>query len=199
MDLLIKQPRHTNHGFLFLQGVFKRDSRTLEDMLKDQLIGDDVREVYELSDLKQYNTVPVQFTSEESWPKSTNIQCWWCTCRFEGAPRFMATSIEPTCDGKTGVIISATDLKKVANKKSCIISTKGVYCSFNCVIAYIIAHIHDMFDRLNKLEMTKFSYELILKKKAYDIKPSPPPTEMIQFGGWLSESQYRAKIKALDE
>ena len=196
---LIKHPRHVNHGFLFLQGVFKRDGRKLEDMLKDQLLWEDSRDIsLDIQDVKGYNTIPVQFNNEETWPKSTNVQCWWCTLNFDSVPRFIPISIEPTTDGVVGTVILASELKKTPNKKAYIISTKGLFCSFNCVSAYICIHTHDMFDRLNKLSMLKFVYEMLTKKKARDIKSSPHPTDMIQFGGLLSISQYQAKIKVLE-
>lgn len=197
MDI-IKHSRNINHGSLFLHGVFKRDVRKLEDMLKDQLLNEDYY-ASDITEIKSYDALPVHYTSDELWPKSCNFQCWWCTLNFKGIPRSMPLSIEPISSGQIGNVITAEELKNMSNKKGILIPTKGVFCSFNCVAAYITTYIHDLFDRLNKLAMLKYIYELQTKKKAKDIHPSPPPTDMVQFGGTMGAQQYRAKIESLDE
>ena len=195
MDI-IKQSKLINHGSLFLHGVFKRDARKLEDMLRDQLLNEDYCIV---PDVKTYDAIPVNYTSDETWPKSCDFQCWWCTLTFKGMPRFMPLSIEPISNGPIGNVLTASELKQIINRKAILIPTKGIFCTVNCVAAYIYVHIHDLADRLNKIAMLKYVYELQTKKKIKDIQPSPPPTDMVQFGGNMSIQQYRSKLESLDE
>mgnify|MGYP003552540816 FL=1 len=46
--------------------------------------------------------------------------------------------------------------------------------------------------------MLKYIYEIFTGKKIPDIQPSPPPTEMIQYGGYITSQDYQQKIEQLD-
>lgn len=46
--------------------------------------------------------------------------------------------------------------------------------------------------------MLKYVYELFIGKTIPDIQPSPDPTIMVQYGGYLTELEYQQKINKLD-
>ena len=56
------------------------------------------------------------FTSFGSWPKQTNIKCWWCRHKFETVP---------------------VPLVKDKNKENNIYNVYGCFCSFNCALGYL--------------------------------------------------------------
>ena len=184
----------TFDGILFLQGVFKKDCKRMEDMFREKLISENTV----TCEAKIYDKIPVIFTTLENWLKSTNLQCWFCTRTFKGRPWFEPQSIEPVNELSTGVILDNQELKKCTSRKSVAIVPVGVYCSCNCVRAYINLHTKDLADRLNKVEMLKYVYEIFSGKSIPDIQSSPPPTDMIQYGGDLTPTEYQQKIDSLD-
>ena len=184
-----KSKAYVPQGILFLQGVFKRDIGKTEESYQEQLSH---------LDMKVYDKIPVNFTTPERWLKSTNICCWYCSRTFKGRPWFEPQSIEPVCDVSSGGMLSKKELINSINKKSVSIVINGIFCSCNCVRAYIDLHTRDISERHNKIEMLKYIYEIFTGKKIPDIQPSPPPTEMIQYGGYITSQDYQQKIEQLD-
>jgi len=176
-------------GVLFLQGVFKKDYRKIEDIFQDRLMGDITNET------KIYDKLPVIFTSLQTWPKSTNLKCWNCSLGFKTRPWFEPQSIEPISEGTIGNLPCQTT---TSIKKSISVPTKGCFCSANCVAAYISLHTKSLSEQHNKMSMLKYIYEIFTGKLPTYIHPSPSPTELIQYGGDITESEYRQKIEALD-
>jgi hypothetical protein len=181
------------NGILFLQGVFKQEYRKMEDIFQERLLVDGPTQ-----EAKIYDKPPVNFTNLSTWPKTTNLKCWRCHLPFKSRPWFEPQSIEPISEGGSGSIIEGEKIKKIINKKSVSIPTHGIFCSANCVSAYIDLHTKNLAERHNKHAMLKYVYEIYMEKSIPDIQPSPPPTEMIQYGGNLTESEYKQKIESLD-
>lgn len=232
-------------GVLFLQGVFKKDCKKMEDMFHDRLMFDNTIN----KDTKVYDKIPVSFTSLDDWLKSTNITCWYCHRTFKNRPWFEPLSIEPVSesvsstmplvmdanhsdknakskaagrkkgiktktpdkgvgkvDDKTVVVanrllnvpVTLPDIKKQENRRGVCVGVNGLMCSCNCVAAYINAFTRDLTERLNKMAMLKYIYTVFTGRSIPDIQPSPPPTEMVQYGGALSAAEYQQKIDMLD-
>ena len=55
-----------------------------------------------------------------------------------------------------------------------------------------------MAEKLNKISMLLYLYEIFNNRQIPDIQPSPKPTEMIQYGGSLTSNDYQKKIESLD-
>lgn len=182
-------------GILFLQGVFKKDCRKLEDMLQDKLMNVSASPP---QDIKTYDKIPVSFTTVDKWIKSTNLTCWFCHRTFKNRPWFEPQSIEPVSEGEIGNILGPDEVKNSVNTKSHCIIIHGIFCTCNCVRAYINLHTKDLTEKLNKVAMLKYVYELFNGKSIPDIQPSPPPTDMVQYGGTLTTTAYQQKIDSLD-
>jgi hypothetical protein len=188
----IRQPTHD--GILFLQGVFKKDCKRMEDMFREKLIAENP--VHQ--EAKIYDKIPVIFTTVDKWLKSTNLHCWYCCRNFKNRPWFEPQSIEPISEVSTGKILNSEELKLSIDKKQVSIVTNGIFCTCNCVRAYIDLHNKDLAEKINKIAMLRYLYEVFNGKSIPDIQPSPPPTEMIHFGGVLSSTEYQQKIDNLD-
>ena len=185
MDRL-KSIKSTIDGVLFLQGVFKTDCKRIEEMFQDKLMSENKAPV----EMTNYDKIPTYFTTLSEWTKTTNLACWYCNRTFKTRPWFEPQSIEPLND--------SSEKKNDTSENAVIIAVHGVFCSCNCVRAYINLHTSSLSDRLNKIAMLKYVYEIFNGKSIPDIQPSPPPTEMLMYGGSLSSTQYQQKIDHLD-
>lgn len=192
----LKYMKHpSTSGILFLQGVFKKDCKRIEDMFEDKLMTKNVIN----QETKIYDKIPVNFTNVNDWPKSTNLLCWYCSRSFKNRPWFEPQSIEPVSEVSNGKVLDCNEIKKLVNKKQISIGVRGVFCTCNCTRAYIDLHTRDISDKLNKIAMLKYVYEIFMGKSIPDIQPAPPPTEMQQYGGGtLTVLDYQQKIDSLD-
>lgn len=192
MDRIRLTKKSSTRGVLFLQGVYKRDCKRVEDIFQDRLLSDDS------IDQKTYDKIPTVFTDVESWPTSTNLLCWFCHSAFEDHPWFEPQSIEPNSVGNVGKLMTTAEQKNSVNDHKIKIVPKGVFCSCNCVRAYINLTTTGVSRKHDKVAMLKYVYELFEGKCIPDIQPSPEPTEMIQYGGRLTALAYKKTINDLD-
>ena len=191
MNRIKNAKRQTIDGILFLQGVYLKDCKKVEDFFHERLLHDSHIET------KMYEKIPLVFTGIETWLKSTNLLCWVCNRSFKGRPWFEPLSIDPLCKGKVGIFLDSMQVKNQIKKDNFCINIRGNFCSPNCVMRHIITNTKDMSDRLNKIFMLKFVYELFTGIKINNIHPSPPHTEMIQYGGSKSVQEYQKIIEDL--
>jgi hypothetical protein len=176
-------------GSLFIPGVFKTDCVKIENTFHDRLLN--VAE----NNGKIYDKIPMVFTDLESWPKSTNLLCWNCKRCIRNRPWFEPQSIDSHQTGKAGVFVKANELNRgtVKNNSYCI-NVRGIFCSPNCVVRYIYTNARDMAERLNKIAMLLFVFEIFTGSSVQDIQPAPSFTEMLQYGGNLTEQEYQKKL-----
>jgi hypothetical protein len=183
--------KQTLDGILFLQGVFKKDCKRVEDFFHERLLHDGSTEN------KMYDKIPLVFTGIDTWIKNTNLLCWVCSRAFKTMPWFEPQSIDPLCSGRIGVFLDSQQIKtNEKNKKFCI-NIKGNFCSPNCVMRNILTNTKDLSERHNKISMLKFVYELFTGIKIYNIEPSPIHTDMIQYGGFMTMHEYQKKIEEI--
>ena len=183
--------KQTLDGILFLQGVFKKDCKRVEDFFHERLLHDGSTEN------KMYDKIPLVFTGIDAWIKNTNLLCWVCSRAFKTMPWFEPQSIDPLCSGRIGVFLDSQQIKiNERNKKFCI-NIKGNFCSPNCVMRNILTNTKDLSERHNKISMLKFVYELFTGIKIYNIEPSPMHTDMIQYGGFMTMHEYQKKIEEI--
>ena len=138
------------------------------------------------------------FNSIANWPKSTNLLCWFCNRGFKSVPWFEPQSIEPAIEQSGGKILSNTQLYNTKLVKTLSIIPNGNFCSCNCVRAYIDLYTVDMSEKINKISMLKYIYELFTGKPIDEIQPAPHPCIMIQYGGNISAQEYQEKLNNLD-
>lgn len=192
MNRIKSAKKQTLDGTLFLRGVFKKDCKRIEDFFHERLLHDSAEE------MKMFDKIPLVFCGLDTWPKSTNLLCWTCNRAVKGRPWFEPQSIDPLSRGQVGVFVAGKDLKKMSGLTSeyCI-NAKGNFCCANCVSRYIRTNSRDLAERLNKLEMLRFVHEIFTGRSVPDIHPSPPVSEMIQYGGTLTPQEYQKRIEDL--
>lgn len=126
-----------------------------------------------------YTKIPKRFTDVESWRRViSNLKCWTCDRLPYSYPKFIPTNPEIGPDGV----------------ETC--EPKGNFDEWNCVIDYIRKNHRDQAADLEELTCrfaSKFAGRKITK-----IQPSPPKTEMEQYGGTLTAKQYQEKINQLN-
>lgn len=191
MNRIKSAKKQTIDGILFLQGVYKKDCKRVEDFFHERLLHDASHET------KMYDKVPLVFTGINTWLKSTNLLCWTCNRSFKGRPWFEPQSIDPLNNSAHNKSLTNAQIKTASKKHDFCINIKGNFCSPNCVMRHILNNTRDMSDRLNKIAMLKFVYELFTGVVIHDIHPSPPHTDMVQYGGHMTPQEYQKKIEEL--
>jgi hypothetical protein len=161
------------NGVLFLQGVFKKDCKIIEDMFHENLLLSHRPNKENII----YDKIPLLFTGINTWVKSTNIQCWYCTRSISGMPWTEPQSIEPV---------------ELQNAFSLIV--KGFFCSVNCVKSYIDLNAKTPEENNNKTSMLKYLYKIMTNNEILHIQKSPHYTRLLQYGGDLSSSEYQRLI-----
>ena len=178
--------KQTIGGILFLQGVFKSDCDKIEDFFHDKLLNDNN------SSSKIYDKIPMIFTNLDSWPKTINLLCWNCKRTIKGRPWFEPQSIDPICTKNVGEILTSKQLiRNYIYNNNYYINVKGCFCSPNCVMRYIHTYSKNLADRINKISMLLMVYEIFVNVKVRDIPLAPMVTDLIQYGGTLTEQDYQ--------
>jgi hypothetical protein len=155
----------TESFIIFLEGVNPSDYAEMENNFEQQLLSDINDTQCDVPII--YNKIPNIYTGNNTWIKHTNLRCWFCDFTFIARPVFIPIYLHTTADHEIEM------------------GTKGNFCSFNCACAYLIQHnMNDFYTYLIHL------YREMTGKKIYQIIPSPPKTNMIKYGGWLSDIEY---------
>ena len=189
MNRLKSAKKQTVDGVLFLQGVFKTDCDKIEDFFHERLLHGSE------ADAKIYDRIPLVFTNLETWPRSTNLLCWNCGRTVKSHPWFEPQSIGPAASGAVGEFVSSEKLNRSGvTCTNYYINVKGCFCSANCVMRHILTYSRDLADRINKTSMLLFVYEIFTGRAAVDILPAPHRTELVQYGGNLTEQDYQKKL-----
>ena len=187
MNRIKNAKRQTVDGILFLQGVFKTDCDKIEDFFHERLLNG-------TAESKYYDKIPLTFTSLDTWLKETNLLCWNCNRVPKSRPWFEPQSIDPISKGEIGVYVASSKLIRMPGKTDYCINVKGIFCSCHCVMRYILNNSKNLADRLNKISMLLFLYEIFTGRRVADIEPAPNVVEMVQYGGSLTEMEYQKKI-----
>ncbi len=178
------------YKFLFLQGVYKQDCQLMEDKFHERLLENTMT-----VETKIYDKIPAIYSGISTWPKKSNLLCWFCHLGFKSIPWFEPLYIEMFNEGDVGKLNNK--LSECRDIRIRCIGVSGVYCSCSCVVAHIMSHVHNMSDRQEKLEILKLVYTEFTGQEAADLVPSYPPTEMVQYGGLWTVMQYKVKQDAL--
>ncbi len=153
-------------------------------------------------------------------PNDTNIDCFWCKHSFENAPigcptRFVSSQLckryvsEITKDTYT-IKENLTTAKKtsmVESEKPEGISitlidkdyyeTDGIFCSFNCALAWIEDMRHDPMYTQSKQLLFRM-YTDTYGKYPTDIIKSPHWRLLRRFGGTMDIEEFRKKFNSVD-
>lgn len=173
---------YTGNEILYVHGIFLSDCTSIYDIMEQKLMDDiDTVDYCNSNNTLNYTKLPSRFTGVDTWVKTTDILCWNCTLNFNNMPLFIPRTIEPN-NVNNGYIIH----------------TEGCFCSFNCVLSYIITYSSNTNDKLNKQAMLEFLYELIHNQKPKYIRPAPSKYLMKQYGGMMDQNEYKQLIQSIN-
>lgn len=164
---------------LFLKGVHVDECKSIEDIFTDGLISN-IKNEQPIPIQQIFDRLPSKFFNLDSWPKQTNLVCWWCSNSFNNQPVFIPQYFPPNIE-KNGIPVY------------------GNFCSFNCATSFV--SIDPLFKNREweGHEMLRILYRIFNQKIIKTIIPAPYPIMMMRYGGTMTESEYKALIKDLDD
>lgn len=172
-------------NILFLNGVYMRDCKDVGDMMADRLselvafeTSNDQKSLSMMGKDK-YDKIQILFVSADTWPYSTNIACWQCSCSFSWEPVFIPHNIMQS---------------DTVPEEYMPIKAEGNFCSFPCAGEWVRTEVN-RDKRWDKIEMLKLLHFIITGQTIVAIPSVPKKTSMVQYGGHLTISQYQAKLK----
>jgi hypothetical protein len=153
--------------------------------------------------------------NREHFPSQTDILCFWCkhsfTTRPLGCPiKFINNRIEKAyvsqitkdkyfmkenvtlqkladITGKKIYNTSSTEIKTIEKEHYI---TDGIFCSFNCIMAFVVDHSHDSLYNESKM-LTYTMYKQLVGKDVVKIKSAPHWRLLKSFGGQFSIEKFR--------
>lgn len=168
-------------NILYLDGITMKDYESMEDIFHKQLMERCHNEPDPNPRNEQYDAIPKVFTCLNTWPKKTNLKCWMCDFIFDDPPKFIPTYIKNIADDKIEV------------------GVLGNMCSFACTNKYISTNFHRKDQAWKLLDNLVILYKLFTGKSVYYIPEAPCKTTMRQYGGSDSETDFRKKLKAVEQ
>lgn len=138
---------------------------------------------------QQFNTIKTTEILDkfykDRWPIGLEKRCCYCTLKFTHQPTVLPYNIQKKnkrIQGVKNMIVSDT-----------FICEENPYCSFNCVLAEL-----DRRPNLNKYLIKQMLYDLYRvvsgRPISIEIIQSPPKEIMIDYGGILTEAEYKKLI-----
>lgn len=104
-----------------------------------------------------------------------SYKCWWCTLNIEhkliGCPIYVHH-----------------------NKKETEYVTEGLFCSFECVKAYILSKKDDALYKNSLVFLSHMVNDARDIMEPIIINPSPPKEFLIEYGGYMTHEQYKNQI-----
>jgi hypothetical protein len=156
---------HTQYELVF------KDSQAINYDQSDSLIG-----LTDYSFNKDYCKIPKVFESLETWPKSTNLHCWYCSNQFNNSPLFIPLVIEPNIHTKNG--------------DKYLIEVESNICKWQCGISLIRETTKNITKAIEKTNNLYFLYKLLHGEYPVHIPEAPSKYLLKQFGGDYTTDQY---------
>lgn len=110
----------------------------------------------------------IKYDDNNRWPKNTNLRCWHCTLCFDTIP-------------------CAIPYQLVGD----VFYVFGCFCSFNCALSYVLNSRKS--DKLEMISLINLMYKKMFNCTK-EIVPSPPKEILKEYGGFLSQKEYRSHI-----
>jgi hypothetical protein len=183
---------------LFIRNVFLHDCLNIDHSLESKLLTEkpvNTKEINlvpnKLMDLttysvdKEYQKIPKVFESIETWPKSTNLHCWYCTNQFNGIPKALPLVVEPNIHSK--------------NNDKYLIEVESNCCRWPCCISYIKETSKDITKTIEKINNLYFFIKLWTGKYPTHIPSAPNKFLQKKFGGELTTEQYYKLYDEIEE
>jgi hypothetical protein len=132
-----------------------------------------------------------------------NLCCFWCRHHFTGKAIGCPISYKPnrlfkqftseiTNENYTLTETITDQLRETdAHVQGKYYETEGVFCSFNCCLAYIKDHMYDSRYKQSEVLLNKFYRTIFPNDKFCVIKPSPSWKLLQEYGGNLNIDDFR--------
>lgn len=170
---------------LFLKDIYTKNILPSDEkLMHDKGLDRAYYEEHEYDNVRSNKIIklPSIFDGLGNWPKSTNIKCWNCYMNFNTLPISIPSLIEPA-----------------PNEIGNIMTVKGCFCSFSCGMSYIDMKYKDICEMFKFKENLLFLYKTINGKSTKEILKSPSIYERVEFGGSMSNIEYKNKILELNK
>lgn len=160
----------------------------------------------------------IDILSQDRIPEMTQIKCFWCKHNFEWKPigcpiKYVNPIIEKSYIShitkdkyymRENIIKSKLKYVLEKNDKTFDITsfpfdhylTDGIFCSFNCTLAFIKDNTHDILYKESYSLLHCMYYDLV-GKKISKIIPSPHWRLLKDFGGSMSIEEYRNSLNLI--
>lgn len=184
---------------------------------KDEKTPGGVTRINELSDKKEVsmainldikNITMYDYLSQDAFPKTTNLSCFWCRNPFETIPigcpiKYFSPQIEKVYyseihkDNYT-ILHNIQEKKQTDIKKTeSYYETDGIFCSFNCCISFIQDNPKNPLYSFSQSLLSKV-YLDIFGKVPENIVPAPHWRMLKSYGGSLTIQEFRENSMRLD-
>jgi hypothetical protein len=115
--------------------------------------------------------------------------CFWCTLPIKNSPLGCPIKSIPIYKNKNTAPELLYSIEQQPNENKYL--TTGIFCSFNCIKAYIIANRHDFtFNNSTRLLANMYA-EITGDNNPVTIEPAPHMSLLMMYGGTLTPEQYQ--------
>ena len=158
---------------LFIRNVFKHNCIEVNEAFEMKIMENSIHSSVNLFELNSdYQKNPKLFEGLDSWPKTTNLRCWYCFNHFTSIPKFIPTVIEPSHSSKYSI------------------GVEGNCCNWACCMSYIRENISDVTKFIEKKNNIYFLYQLWNGVYPKYIPFAPSKYLQKPFGGELTPDEY---------
>ncbi len=172
-------------NIIFLQGIFFKDIKTLEDtIIEDRIINNGSSNT--TIKLPSSNNIRVtKYKNKKQWSeayKDSTIKCWYCGLNFKGLPCFIPRHIRNTSFGKE-------------------YDSMGLFCGFACAFSFLKNDAESVRDKtyFDKLSMLKLLFIQFYNKRPVELKEAPYVYDLALYGGHLDIMDYRNELKNINK
>lgn len=153
----------------------------IPNITKADLVKPDIFITHQIIPSKSlFDRLPREYINDNLWPKSSNLNCWYCHDFCKLSPWAMVISVE-----------NNGELTKF--------QTDGIFCNPWCVTAYIFDNIYDKHKKHNYLRLFAELYYKRTGIKLNDSIPRAPKYTLIEnYGGNKTRDEYRQILKSLN-
>lgn len=172
----------------------------------------------EAKKMKKCIVTMLSITDGQFIPEKTHVHCWWCKHNFENMPmscpiryvpnqvekQYMSEITKDSYNIRENIEIkhnkeefSSTEKINYVFYDKNYYETDGIFCSFNCVLAYIDDNKINTLYKNSKHLLKKIYFDLF-ETIPENLKPAPSWKLLKTFGGHLSIADYRKSFNQIE-
>lgn len=166
------------------------------------------------------NITMIDYLTMENLPERVDLKCFWCRNNFDWMPlgcplKYNSSQLEKTYYSditkdnytiKENISCNKRDLlqNKIQNGKNTIkifereyYETDGIFCSFNCCLAFIIENKHNSLYKHSKNLLKKIYFD-VFGALPVNLLPSPSWRLLKEYGGNQTITEFRKKLNKVE-